>query len=49
MMFKNGLAVFMWIAVLLSACGGRGEGEWAHPTLYENDKMIFRDSSLNQS
>ena len=40
MMFKNGLAVFMWIAVLLSACGGRGEGEWAHPTLQEADSLV---------
>lgn len=39
-MFKNGLAVFMWIAVLLSACGGRGEGEWAHPTLQEADSLV---------
>lgn len=39
-MFKNGLAVFMWIAVLLSACGGRGEDEWAHPTLYEADNLV---------
>lgn len=40
MVFKNGLAVFMWIAVLLSACGGRGEGEWAHPTLQEADSLV---------
>ena len=40
MMFKNGLAFFMWIAVLLSACGGRGEGEWAHPTLQEADSLV---------
>ncbi len=40
MMFKNGLAVFMWIAVLLSACGGRGEGEWAHPTLQKADSLV---------
>lgn len=39
-MFKNGLAVFMWIAVLLSACGGRGEGEWAHPTLQKADSLV---------
>lgn len=39
-MFKNGLAVFMWIAALLSACGGRGEGEWAHPTLQEADSLV---------
>lgn len=39
-MFKKGLAVFMWIAVLLSACGGRGEGEWAHPTLQEADSLV---------
>lgn len=40
MMFKNGLAVFMWIAVLLSACGGRGEGEWVHPTLQKADSLV---------
>lgn len=40
MMFKNGLAFFIWIAVLLSACGGRGEDEWAHPTLYEADSLV---------
>lgn len=39
-MFKNGLAVFMWIVFLLSACGGRGEGEWAHPTLQEADSLV---------
>lgn len=40
MVFKNGLAVFMWIAVLLSSCGGRGEGGWAHPTLQEADSLV---------
>lgn len=30
----------MWIAVLLSACGGRGEGEWAHPTLQKADSLV---------
>ena len=39
-MFKNGLAVFMWIVVLLSSCGGRGEGGWAHPTLQEADSLV---------
>ena len=40
MMFKNGLAFFMWIVFLLSACGGRGEGEWAHPTLQKADSLV---------
>ena len=40
MVFKKGLAVFMWIVFLLSACGGRGEGEWAHPTLQEADSLV---------
>lgn len=40
MMNKAGLAFFIWIAVLLSACGGRGEGEWAHPTLQEADSLV---------
>lgn len=39
-MFKKGLAVFMWIVVLLSSCGGRGEGGWAHPTLQEADSLV---------
>lgn len=40
MVFKKGLAVFMWIVVLLSSCGGRGEGGWAHPTLQEADSLV---------
>ena len=40
MMFKNGLAFFIWIAVLLSACGGRGEDEWVHPMLCEADSLV---------
>lgn len=40
MMFKNGLAFFIWIAVLLSACGGSEKDEWAHPTLYEADSLV---------
>lgn len=40
MMFKNGLAVFMWIVVLLSSCGGSETDEWAHPTLYEADSLV---------
>ena len=39
-MFKNGLAVFMWIVFLLSACGGSEKDEWAHPTLYEADSLV---------
>ena len=39
-MFKNGLAFFIWIAVLLSACGGRGEDEWVHPMLCEADSLV---------
>lgn len=39
-MFKNGLAVFMWIVVLLSSCGGSETDEWAHPTLYEADSLV---------
>ena len=39
-MFKNGLAVFMWIVFLLSACGGSEKDEWAHPTLQEADSLV---------
>lgn len=39
-MFKNGLAFFMWIAFLLSACGGSEKDEWAHPTLREADSLV---------
>ena len=40
MMNKTGLAFFIWIAVLLSACGGRGEDEWVHPMLCEADSLV---------
>lgn len=40
MMFKNGLAIFVWIVFLLSSCGGSGEDEWAHPTLCEADCLV---------
>ena len=40
MMFKNGLAFFMWIVFLLSACGGSEKDEWAHPTLREADSLV---------